>query len=329
MLKFKHAVICTGSSPAKINIPGSQNVNFLQNENFWSIRELPASVTFIGGGVISAEMGQALTRFGSIVTIIDHGDEILKVVDNEARDIIKEVFKNEGITIITSAGLKEFRKSEGNTTTIYEQDGILKKIESEKIFLAIGRQPNVYGMDLEKAGVEYTEKGIKTNNFLQTTNANIYSCGDVTTPAKFTHTASHQANIIIENILHGNIKENDLSVLPWAIFTEPEIAHVGLSELQARQKFGDTIQIFKVDATIDRFITDGNTTGFLKVIFNENDFVIGADAIGAHSGEWIQLITLAIKNKIPAESMAETIFAYPTYSEIVKKVFTRFLRTKE
>jgi pyruvate/2-oxoglutarate dehydrogenase complex dihydrolipoamide dehydrogenase (E3) component len=134
---------------------------------------------------------------------------------------------------------------------------------------------------------------------------------------------------VIENIIKNNIKENDLTVLPWAIFTEPEIAHVGFSEIMARQKFGSGIQVFKVDATVDRFITDGNTIGFLKVIFDKNNMVIGADAIGAHAGEWIQLITIAIKNRILAENMADTIFAYPTYSEIVKKAFTRFVRTKE
>jgi pyruvate/2-oxoglutarate dehydrogenase complex dihydrolipoamide dehydrogenase (E3) component len=122
--------------------------------------------------------------------------------------------------------------------------------------------------------------------------------------------------------------QNDLSIFPWAIFTEPEIAHVGLSEKQAKEKFGEKVAVFKVDANIDRFVTDKNTTGFLKVIFDSENFVIGAEAIGAHAGEWIQLLTIAMKNKIPAESFSNTIFPYPTYSEIVKKAFTRFLRSK-
>lgn len=328
--KFKYAVICTGSSPKKLDIQGSNEMEFLHNENFWTIRQLPESVVFIGGGVISAEMGQALARFGSKISILDRNEKILKIADDEVGIFIKGVFEKEGINLLTSATLKELKKSGSKTIIHYEQNGGQKEIETDKIFLASGRQPNIFGMDLEKAGIEYTEvKGISTNKFLQTTSPHIYACGDVTTPTKFTHTASHQANIVIKNILEDNVKENDLSVLPWAIFTEPEIAHVGLSEKEARAKFGNSISAFRVDANTDRFITDSNAIGFLKVIFNEHNFVIGADAIGAHSGEWIQLLTIAIKNKIPAETFADTIFAYPTYSEIVKKAFTRFLRTKE
>jgi pyruvate/2-oxoglutarate dehydrogenase complex dihydrolipoamide dehydrogenase (E3) component len=122
---------------------------------------------------------------------------------------------------------------------------------------------------------------------------------------------------------------NDLSVLPWAIFTEPEIGHVGFTETEASQKFGkDNISVFKVDANIDRFTTDGKTGGMLKVIFNKEDLVVGAEGIGAHAGEWIQLFTIVIKNKIPAREMADTIFTYPSYSEIVKKAFSRYMRTK-
>jgi len=162
---------------------------------------------------------------------------------------------------------------------------------------------------------------------MQTTADNIYACGDVTTPAKFTHVAAFQAEVCIKNILYGNKLVNDLTSLPWAIFTDPEIAHVGLSEAQAREKHGQ-VQVFKVDAKVDRFTTESQTCGFLKVIMDENDNILGADAIGAHAGEWIQFITFAIQNKLSAQSFADTIFIYPTFSEIAKKVFTRFLRTK-
>lgn len=329
ILKFDYAIICTGSSPVKLDLPGSSEVNFLHNENFWDIRELPKSIVFIGGGVISAEIGQALTRFGSKVSILDHNNTILKVLDKEVISLIKEILEKEGVSIITNANLKEFKKLNDKEVVYFEQNGKIVELETDKIFVAAGRKPNINGLNLENAGIEYDNKAIHTNLFLQTSAPNIYSCGDVTSPAKFTHTASHQAEIVIKNIIENNVKENDLSILPWAIFTEPEIAHVGLSEKQARDKFGDSIQIFKVDATIDRYRTDRNEIGFVKVIFDKDNLVIGADAIGANAGEWIQLLTLAIKNKIPAESLADTIFAYPTYSEIVKKVFTRFLRTKE
>lgn len=329
-LKFKYAVICTGSSPRKINLPGSGDLEFLDNENFWSTRELPGSIVFIGGGVISAEMGQALNRFGSKVTIIEHGIKILKTIDEEVCMAFKNVLEAEGVNLITSATIQEVKKMENGTVINYVRNGRVEKIETDKVFITLGRQPNVLGLNLERAGIEYAEPhGIVTNKFLQTTSPHIYACGDVASPVKFTHTASHQADLIIRNIIEGNTSENDLTVLPWVIFTEPEIAHVGLSENHARHKFGNTIQVFKVDASIDRFVIEKNMTGFLKVIFDKDDRIVGADAIGAHAGEWIQLFTLAIKNNIPARNLADTIFAYPTYSEIVKKALTRFLRTKE
>ena len=328
IMTFKYAVICTGSSPQEIHMPGSDEIEFLTNENFWSIRKLPESVLFVGGGVISAEMGQALARFGSKVTILDRNPRILQAVDNEVAKTMIEIFKNGGVEIICPAELKRFRNEMGSVVVSYLQNGQEKEVSAESFFLAIGRQPNVAGLDLEKAGIIFSEKGINTNSNLQTSAPNIYACGDVTSPFKFTHAASYQANIVIENILTGNTLQNDLSVFPWAIFTEPEIAHVGLSEKQAKEKFGDKVAVFKVDANLDRFVTDKKTTGFLKVIFDAENFVIGAEGIGAHAGEWIQLLTIAIKNKIPAESFSNTIFPYPTYSEIVKKAFTRYLRTK-
>jgi pyruvate/2-oxoglutarate dehydrogenase complex dihydrolipoamide dehydrogenase (E3) component len=324
-ISSKYSIICTGSSPRKLNIPGSENIDFLHNENFWEIREQPASIAFIGGGVVSAELGQTLARFGTEVTIIDRNSKILKTIDEEAQEIICGIFEKEGIKIVGNANPVRF---EGKRL-ILDQNGKEISVDTEKIFVAIGRVPNIKGMQLENTGITYSDRGIQTNEFLQTTTSNIYACGDVMTPHKFTHTASHQANICVHNILNGNSKINDLSVLPWAIFTDPEIAHVGLSEKAAREKFGDSIQVFKVDATIDRFVTDRKTVGFLKVIFDENNLVIGANAIGQYAGEWLQMLTIVIKNKIPAESMADTIFTYPTYSEIVKKAFTRFLRTKQ
>ena len=285
VLQFNYAVICTGSSPRKLTIDGSEEMAFLDNENFWNSRKLPESIIFIGGGIISAEMGQALARFGSRVTILDRNPAILKPVDDDAREIIVDIFKKEGIRIIYDAELKKVSNGTTEKTITYLQNNEEYEISAESIFLATGRQPNVAGLDVEKAGITYSENGIPTNSFLQTSVPHIYCCGDVTFPQKFTHTASYQAGVVIDNILNDNKTINDLSILPWVIFTEPEIAHVGLSEKEAKEKFDDKVVVFKVDANMDRFITDKSTTGFLKVIFDEKNLVIGADAIGAHAGE--------------------------------------------
>lgn len=329
VVRAANSIICTGSSPRMIEITGHRQVDILTNESFWHMREQPASIVFLGGGVISVELGQAMARFGSEVTIIDHNPRILKVVDEDIGAIAVRVLEEEGIRILTDSHITlcELRADRRNTIYI-EQRGEKDKLETEAVlFAALGRVPNVGGMDLELAGVEYDARGIKTNDYLQTTADNIYACGDVTTRMKFTHTAGYQASVCVDNILQGNHRLNDLSVLPWVIFMEPEIAHVGMSETEARQTFNN-VQVFRVDATIDRYVTEGKARGLLKVVMDQNDNILGADAIGAHSGEWIQLITMAIKHDVPITSFNDTIFAYPTFSDIVRKAFNGFLQTK-
>jgi len=325
-LEAKNFVICTGSGPGIPNIEGIDLVSVLHNENFWELRTHPGKIVFIGGGVISIELGQSLARLGCDVCIMDRNDRILRVTDEEIGNYLCRQIEKEGVHLITDSSPLRFTDK---NTMVYSSNGEEKTLTADHFFIAAGRSPNISGMDLEQAGVTYNERGIDTNEYLQTSVSHIYACGDVTTPFKFTHTASHQANICIDNILQKNTKLNDLTVLPWAIFTDPEIGHVGLTETEASQKFGEkNISIFKVDANIDRFITDRKTGGILKVIFNKEDLVVGAEAVGAHAGEWIQLFTIVIKNKIPAAEMADTIFAYPSYSEIVKKAFSRYMRTK-
>jgi pyruvate/2-oxoglutarate dehydrogenase complex dihydrolipoamide dehydrogenase (E3) component len=327
IITAEHTIICTGSSPKRMSMEKSADIHFLDNENFWQLRKQPKKILFIGGGIISAEIGQSLKRFGSEVTIIDHNERILKVVDKEITDVLIKKFSEEGIEMIPKSEVESFeRTGENIIAKIKTADNKIISREFDSVFLTVGRVPNTNGMNLENAGVQYNSHGIITNEYFQTTVQNIYACGDVTSKFKFTHAASYQADICLNNILNGNAKTMNEKIVPWAIFTDPEIAHTGLSENEARKQFSK-INVFKVDATIDRFITDGKTEGFLKVIFDDENNVVGADAVGANSGEWIQMITLAIKNKISLESIADTIFIYPTFTEIVKKAFTRFQRS--
>ena len=326
-----HFVICTGSKPRMIDIVGHNRLDFLNNENFWDIREQPPAIVFLGGGVISAEIGQALARLGCEVTIIDRNSRILGAVDEEVARLATSLLQSEGIKIITDSEITECEQFEPDKIKIsMNQNGRKVELNAGKIFVALGRQPNVYGLDLEKAGVKYDPvHGIQANEYLQTTADNIYVCGDVTTPMKFTHVADYQAIICVDNIMQGNHRKNDLSLVPWSIFVEPEISHVGLNEAQAREKLGDDVQVSRVDASgVDRFVTDRHTAGFIKVIFDGEDRILGADAIGERSGEWIQLITLAMQNEMRAQDFVNTIFAYPSYSAIVRQALIRHLRSK-
>jgi len=325
-----YTVISTGSSPRMAPHEGSETLDFLTNENFWDLRELPRSIVFLGGGVISVELGQSLARFGSSVTIIDRNPRILKAADEAVSVLATETLQKEGIQILTNAEVAMCRQVEsGKINLSIVQNGQPKEMTAEHIFVALGRVPNTNGLGLEKANVTYSGKGIEVNDFLQTSTPNIYACGDVASPAKFTHMASYQAEICVENILNGNHVENDYSIVPWAIFMEPEIGHVGLSEAEARRKFGEVFVSQVNTNSVDRFITESETVGFLKIVMDKNDVILGADAIGVHAGEWIQFLTLAIKQKLTLQSLAETIFVYPTFSEIVKKAATRYLRTKQ
>ena len=331
VIHAQHIVISTGSSPRMLASTGDRQPDILHNENFWQLREQPASVTFLGGGVISAELGQVLARFGTEVSIVDRNPRILKALDEQVAAIAIEALERDGIRILTNAHCTACETArDGMNVVHYEREGLQATFETKgRLFAAMGRVPNVTGLQLEQAGIQYdARRGVHTNEYLQTTAENVYACGDVTARLKFTHTASYQAEICLDNIMKGNHRVNDLSALPWAIFMDPEVGHVGMSEAEARRTH-DNVQVFRVDASsIDRFITEGKTTGFLKVVMDENDVVLGADAVGAHAGEWVQFLTVAIVNKLPITSFSDTIFAYPTFSEIVKKVFTRFLRTK-
>lgn len=332
VLKADHFIISTGSSPRQLPTDGNVNTRMLDNENFWDLRKLPESIAFSGGGVISVEIGQSLARFGSKVTIIDRNERILGVVDDDIAEYLIGVLKDDGIEIITEANANLCSvQDDGKICLQIEQGPKDKKqnieLTADQLFVAIGRIANTSGMDLENAGVEYSKYGISVNDELQTSAPHIYAIGDVAERAKFTHVAAYQGELAIDNIMNAAHRTNDLSVLPWAIFTDPEIGHVGLTEKQANKKF-EGVQVFKVDAAIDRFITDSKTGGLLKVVMDKDNKILGGTGVGAHAGEWIQLLMIAIHANMKAEDIARIIFAYPTYSELIKKAFTRFLRTK-
>lgn len=324
-------IIATGSGPRLLPVDAGKPVDLLNNENFWNLRMQPESIAFLGGGVISAELGQALARFGTKVTIIDRNDRILANVDSEVAGYLTQTFEDMGIEIITQADAQICSKDADGKICIDIMQGpkdskTPHKLSVDQLFIAIGRVPNINGLNLEAAGIEYTRHGVAVNDALETSVPHIFAVGDVAARAKFSHVANFQSELVVRNLLNGEKRKNDLSVLPWAIFTDPEIGHVGLTEAQAAEKY-QGVQTFSVDAATDRFITDGKTGGFLKVVMDSDNRILGGTGVGAYAGEWVQVLTLAIQQNLRAEDLADTIFAYPTYTEIVKKALSRFLRT--
>ncbi len=328
LVKADYFIICTGSSPLVPKINGFDKIEYLTNENFWELNELPEKILILGAGPIGLELGQSLNRFGSKVFIMIRSNNILKKEDTEISSTMEKILKNEGIVFIKNSNIQDIFQVGSDITIKYKCINKSVEIKVNKVFAAIGRTPNCNSLNLEKANVNYTNKGISVNNMLQTTSQNIYASGDVIGKYLFTHAASYYAEVAVNNILKTDKKDINNSIIPWVTFTEPEASRVGLTEEEAKEKYGE-INVLKVDCNLDRFIAENKTKGFFKIILNCDDRIVGAHIIGANSGEYIQNITLAIKNNLSIYSFAETIYPYPTFSEIIKKAFVRYLRTKK
>jgi pyruvate/2-oxoglutarate dehydrogenase complex dihydrolipoamide dehydrogenase (E3) component len=322
-------IICTGSSPLILPIDGLDNVPFITNETVWDLRSLPERMLIVGGGPISIEMAQSFSRFGTRVTVVELLDRILP---NEDEDISAEVtglLSREGVRFITGAKVTRVEQKSRGTAVVVEKDGMAEKISTDALFLSTGRSPNIEGLGLENIGVRASRRGIEVDEYLQTSAGNIYACGDVVGPYRFTHTAGYQADVAVKNALYGNNLKNDLSVLPWVTFSEPEVARVGMTETEARQKLGN-ITVLRVAAdSIDRSKTESKEEGILKIILDSQDRIVGAHAFAAHAGEYIHEIAFAMQNNLDIGAVGRLIHAYPTYAEIVRKAATRYLRTRE
>jgi len=327
IINSKFFIICSGSSPSVPPVDGLRDIKYLTNNNFWDLKSLPSKIFIMGAGPIGLELGQALSRLGSKVFIALRSEQILKKEDPEISAEMEKILASENIIFLKNTRLNKFSQQADKITIEYSQDGQGKELVVDEVLVSTGRKPNIEGLNLEKAGVEYTKKGISVNDELQTSSENIFACGDVIGKYQFTHAASYYAEIAVNNILSDKKMNINDRIMPWVTFTDPEVAHVGLTEEEARKKFQD-IQVLKVDAALDRFLTENKSKGFIKIILDEKDNIIGAHAIGAHAGEYIQNLTLAIQNNISIKQFSETISPYPTFSEIVKKAFTRYLRTK-
>jgi pyruvate/2-oxoglutarate dehydrogenase complex dihydrolipoamide dehydrogenase (E3) component len=326
-ISSKYFIICTGSLPAIPPIETLQNVPYLTNENFWNQDELPLKTLIMGAGPIGIELGQALSRLGSEVSIATRSGAILKKEDDEVALEMKKILMDEGLKFLTNIQIKQFEKDGSQIIVQYDKNGTAVELAVDTVLVAIGRKPNIAGLELENAGIEYKKEGIIVSDELKTTAENIYACGDVIGKYLFTHAASYYAEIAVNNILKTKKITISQIVMPWVTFTDPEIAHVGMTEKEAREKFMD-INLLHADTTLDRFRTENTTKGFIKIILDKNDTIIGAHALGAHAGEYIQNLTLAMQHNITIQQLSGTIYPYPTFSEIVKKAFSRYLRTK-
>jgi pyruvate/2-oxoglutarate dehydrogenase complex dihydrolipoamide dehydrogenase (E3) component len=324
----KRFIICTGSHPVVPPIEGLKDIDYLTNETIFDIEKLPNSLIVLGGGPIGVELSQSLNRLGVSVSIVEMMDRILFREDREIAKVLENTLKEEGVKLYTAKKAIKFVKEQGQNSVILEdRNKNQEQIQAEKVLVAVGRAPNLDGLSLERAGVEYTKQGIKVNKYLQTTNRNIFACGDVVGPYMFSHVAAYQASVCVRNALFRRLvwQKADYSGVTWATFTDPELAHLGFTEEEAKEKYSN-ISVYKSDYTnSDRSITDVEKKGLLKVITDKRGFILGAHIVGAQAGEIIQGFLLAKSLRQPLSKIAQVLFIYPTLSELIKKTAAKHL----
>ncbi len=325
-LSFVTAAICTGARASAPATPGLEEVGYLTNETVFSITERPARIGVIGAGPIGCELAQAFARFGSQVYLIEAMHGIMPNEDRDAAAIVHQSMTRDGVTLLCCGKDLSVTKSAGGKKLAVNSHGQQYDVTVDEVLVGVGRSPNVDGLGLETIGVEYDKTGVKVNDRLQTTNPRIYAAGDICSRYKFTHAADAMAQIVIQNALFphpfglGYASMNSL-IMPWCTFTEPEIAHVGLYEADAKKKGLDVeTYTYKLDE-VDRAILDGEEEGFARVhIQKGTDKIIGATIVASHAGDMINEFSVLMKAGAGAKTIAATIHPYPTRAEVNKKV---------
>jgi len=330
-LHFAKAVIATGARAALPPIPGLAQAHPHTNETIFELRVRPRRLAVIGGGPIGAELAQAFHRLGCEVTLIEAGARLLPREDADAAEIVQRRLASEGVHLLLGASLEqvEVRGAE-KWLRVRAPDGAISEVVADEILVAVGRSPNVEGMNLETAGVEYDVRtGVVVNDYLQTTNPRIFAAGDVCMSWKFTHAADAAAKIAVQNALFVRTKRLSSLVMPWCTYTDPEVAHVGLSERDAAER-GIPIDTYRVPLEqVNRAVTDGEEEGFVKLhVKRGSDRILGATIVASHAGEMISEVTLAIVGKLGLGTLLGVIHPYPTQAEGIKRVAGAWVRTR-
>ncbi len=329
-LKFKKAVIATGARAAALPIPGLQDVEPLTNESVFSLTELPRHMIVIGGGPIGTEMAQAFARFGARVTQIEKGDHILPREDSDAARIVQDSLRRDGVQFLLRATVQKMERRGNEKVVTVDVDGKPSQITGDQILVGIGRTPNVDGMGLEAAGVKFDSRlGIDVNDRLQTSNPNVFAAGDVASRFKFTHAADFMARIVIGNALFmGRSKASGLTV-PWATYTSPELAHVGLQPSEAKQQGIEIDTYTQPMSGVDRAILEGETEGFVRVhVRKGSDKIVGATIVATNAGDLIGELSLAMTNRLGLKKIGSAIHPYPTQAEAIRKLGDMYNRTR-
>ncbi|HEY6011508.1 MAG TPA: mercuric reductase [Nitrospirota bacterium] len=329
-LRFKKAVICTGARAAAPPIPGLEEAGYLTNETVFSLTALPRRMIVIGGGPIGCELAQTFARLGSEVTIIEAADRLLPREDADAAEIVRKSLQRDRVNLVLGAKILKTEKRGGEKIISVERNGAVAETAGDEILVGVGRAPNVEGLGLEAANVAYDRKqGVKVDAGLRTTNPRVFAAGDVCSPYKFTHLADAHARIVIANALFLARQKTSGLVIPWCIYTDPEVAHAGMSEQEARGRGIQTHTLTVPLSDVDRAMLDGESEGFARVHLKKGtDRILGATIVARHAGEMINELTLAMTSGLGLSAIGRTIHPYPTQAEAIRKLADAYNRTR-
>jgi pyruvate/2-oxoglutarate dehydrogenase complex dihydrolipoamide dehydrogenase (E3) component len=320
-VRFRRALIATGSRPAVPNTPGLAEAGFETNQTIFNLTERPNRLAIIGGGPLGCEMAQAFARLGSKVTVVQQGERLLPREDPDASSLLLRVFEHEGIRVILNAQVESVSSGGGKSLRI-DADGRKEVIQADVVLVAIGREPTVEGLNLEAARVSFGREGVKVDDYLRTTNRRIFAAGDVCLKERFTHTADASARLAVQNALLLPLKKWSRQVIPRVTYTDPEVAFVGRSGEEG------SVREYSVPlAQIDRAITDGESNGIVKIrVRRGSDRIVSATVVASHAGEIIGQLTMAISHGIGLGDLSQLIFPYPTQSEAIRSLSDHHVR---
>jgi pyruvate/2-oxoglutarate dehydrogenase complex dihydrolipoamide dehydrogenase (E3) component len=323
-IKAKKFILATGSSPFVPPIPGLDQVPFLTNESFFKLEELPKSIIVLGGGPIGSELSQAMNRLGVKVTTVEMMPTIMGREEPELVKILSEKMIEEGVDLRTGSKAVKVTGSAGAIELTVEKEGKSEVLKAEAILVAIGRKPRTSGMGLEEIGVKLNPRGfVGVNKKLRTSVKNIYACGDNVGPYQLSHMAGYQGpiaarNAVMMGLLHVKV---DYTHIPWVTFTSPEFGHSGMTEAQAKEKYGNKVRVFKYDYHhLDRAKTKPGSIGVAKIIVGPGSKLLGAHVLGDRAGEILSELHTIKALGIPFHKIYGVIKPYPVYSDIIRKL---------
>ncbi len=320
-LVAKDIVIATGARTAVPPVEGLRESGYLDHVSFLKQDAFPASILILGGGYIGIEFAQIFARFGSRVTVVEMLDEIVNKEDAAIITRVRELLAGEGITLFTGFAVKSIRRADGmKSARIESKAGESREILVDEVFLASGRRGNTDDLGLEEAGVKVERSWIAVDRFLQTSAPRIWACGDVHGGLQFTHVAAYEAVKLVRNMLFPGKSAVDLTHVPWALYTDPEVAHLGLTEAQAREQYGNDVRTYEVEmADVDRAVVDRTSGGLIKLVCNAKGHILGAHILAANASTLIEEIVLARRKGMKVSDLAQRISAYPSLADGIQK----------